>query len=73
MKSTLKEKARELIARLGADRLLFGTDYPFWPQRLEVGDLFSLGLTEDELEKICWRNAAKLYDLRFDEEATDHA
>lgn len=61
------ETALEIIRRYGAERVLFGTDYPFWPQKRELDDLFALGLTEDELECVCWRNAAALYDLHFDE------
>ena len=71
-----KETARDIIRRYGADRVLFGTDYPFWPQKTELDDLFSLGLTDEELEKICWRNAASLYDIHFDdplEEENRHA
>ena len=66
-----KGTARDIIRRYGANRVLFGTDYPFWPQRIELDDLFALGLEEDELEAICWRNAAKLYGLQFDETVTE--
>lgn len=60
------ETARAVIRRYGADRVLFGTDYPFWPQKRELDDLFALGLEPEEYERICWRNAAELYGLRFD-------
>ncbi len=68
-----KDTARDIIRRYGADRVLFGTDYPFWPQKLELKDLFSLGLTEDELADICWRNAARLYGLHFDDTSEEEA
>ena len=61
------ETALAVIRRYGSERVLFGTDYPFWPQKRELEDLFALGLSGDELENICWRSAAGLYDLRFDE------
>ncbi len=66
-----KETARDIIRRYGSERVLFGTDYPFWPQKRELEDLLSLGLTGEELENICWRSAAALYDLHFDETEED--
>ena len=67
------ETARGIIRSYGAERVLFGTDYPFWPQDLEIRDLLALDLTEAEYENIFWRNAARLYGLRFDEEAAADA
>ena len=57
------ERARELILTLGADRVIFGTDYPMWVPKNEVDTFFSLGLSEDDNEKILWRNAKRLFRL----------
>lgn len=62
------ETARRLIHLYGSERVLFGTDYPFWPQDREISDLMALDLSHEEYENILWRNAARLYDLRFDDE-----
>ncbi len=63
-----KGTARDIIRRYGSHRVLFGTDYPFWPQKRELEDLSALELTPDEMENICWRSAANLYGIRMDAE-----
>ena len=64
------EVARAIIRKYGSRRVLFGTDYPFWPQKPEIEDLLKLGLKDDEYEDIFWRNAADVYQLTFDDHAT---
>lgn len=61
------ERAMEIIRAFGADRVLFGTDYPMWPQGTDLDFLNALPLTEEEREKILWRNCAELYQLSFDD------
>ena len=58
------DAARRVIRLWGADRVLFGTDYPFWPQDREISDLLGLGLEEEEYRRIFWDNAARLYGIR---------
>ena len=55
------ERALRIIRAFGADRVMFGTDYPMWPQKPEINFLNTLPLTEEEKEKILWKNAAALY------------
>ncbi|MBG0810009.1 amidohydrolase [Methylosinus sp. H3A] len=43
-----------------ADQLLFGSSYPFRPLGQSVADLLRLGLDEEAIEKVAWRNAAHL-------------
>ena len=50
-------RAKELIRFYGADRILFGSDFPMWLPKDELAFLRSLELEEDEMEKILWRNA----------------
>ena len=57
------EKAKALILALGADHVVFGTDYPMWVPKNEVDTFFSLGLSDEDNEQILWRNAAKLFRL----------
>ena len=55
------ERAARVIRAFGTDRVMFGTDYPMWPQKPEIDFLLSLPLTEEEKEKILWKNCAALY------------
>ena len=45
------------IREYGADRVLFGTDFPIWEHEKEVQVIESLSLTDDEKEKIFCKNA----------------
>jgi predicted TIM-barrel fold metal-dependent hydrolase len=54
-------RARGLIRAFGAKRVLFGTDFPMWDAADEIRRLMALGLTEDELEQIFWKNAERLF------------
>ncbi len=61
-----RETSKRLIRLYGAERVLFGTDYPFWPQRNEIETLLAMDLEPEEYEQIFWRNAAELYGLRLE-------
>jgi len=51
------ERAADMIRRHGAERILFGTDWPWQRQDEALENLRGLGLTEEEMERICWKNA----------------
>ncbi len=53
----------KLIRAHGSDKILFGTDTPWTWQEDEIKLIKNSGLTEDELEKILYKNAAKLLNL----------
>ncbi|MBP3347511.1 MAG: amidohydrolase [Clostridia bacterium] len=55
--------ARDLVRRYGADRVLFGTDYPMWEPKAELERFFAMGLTEEENELILHKNAEKLFGI----------
>ena len=55
-----KDDAVRLIRKFGADKVLWGTDYPTWDHESEMKMFDNLGLTEEEREKILYANAAKL-------------
>lgn len=53
-----------LIRKHGADRIVFGTDSPWTWQKQQVEYLRSLPLSEEEKEKILWKNAAKFLQIQ---------
>lgn len=53
----------ELVRAYGADRVLFGTDFPMWNPKSEAEHFFRLPLTEEERQAIAWNNGAKLLGL----------
>lgn len=57
-----KETALKIIRRYGADKVIFATDYPMWRQKDELDYIMSLGLTDDELEKIFSSNILKIVE-----------
>ena len=61
-----KERALRIIRAFGADHVLFGTDYPMWPQQPEIDFLCGLPLAQEEKEKILGENALRFYDCKDD-------
>lgn len=55
-----RKRSKELVRFYGADRVVFGTDYPMWNAAESIDDVLSLGLTETELEKIFSGNAKRI-------------
>lgn len=60
-----KEQARRYIKTYGAEKIMFGTDYPMWNPKDEVEYLLNLGLDEDEYKKIFYENAQKLFKIQL--------
>ena len=58
-----KEEATAIIRRYSRERVLFGTDFPMWNPAEEMERFLSLGLTDDEKEKILRKNAEDLLSL----------
>ncbi len=58
-----KDFAIKLIKSYGANRVLFGSDYPIGSPKKEVELFMGLGLTEDENRQILSENAIKLFGL----------
>ena len=52
-----RRRAVELIRAYGAERVLFGSDYPMWDPAACLEEFWELGLTEYEQEHILWKNA----------------
>ncbi len=62
------EKTRKMVLAHGTDRILFASDYPAVGHRKAVEDVFSLGLSEEDNEKIFHKNAEKLFNIVLSEE-----
>ncbi|MDR2746804.1 MAG: amidohydrolase family protein [Treponema sp.] len=55
-----RRRAAELIHIYGAERFLFGTDYPMWDPRRCLEDFYALDLRGDERELILHGNAERI-------------
>lgn len=58
------ETALELIHAYGADKVLWGTDYPMWVAKSEMEYFNKIDLTKKERNLILYENAAKLLNLK---------
>lgn len=56
-------RSKELIRIYGAERLVFGTDFPMWGLKDELGYFEKMQLTERECELIFHQNAERLLKL----------
>jgi predicted TIM-barrel fold metal-dependent hydrolase len=54
------ERVVEMIRAHGADKILFGSDFPMWPHDEELARFMALDLSEEERRMILWDNAASL-------------
>ncbi|WP_369029012.1 MULTISPECIES: amidohydrolase family protein [Streptomyces] len=52
--------ARAAVLQLGADRVLFGSEAPLQHPEVELTKLRHLGISDDDWQKIAWRNAGRL-------------
>ncbi len=57
------DKARLIFEKHGADRFLFGSDFPMWDHSEELKRLEMLNLSDKELQAVLWDNAADLLSL----------
>ena len=55
-----REETVRLIRSYGAQRLVFGTDFPLWNPVKEVKAFFELGLDDDEVEQIAYKTALEV-------------
>ena len=53
-------RTAELIRIYGADRILFGTDFPMWSPKTELEQVLQPGLSQEELERILYRNGMEI-------------
>ncbi len=57
------ETAKGLVRTYGAEKVLFGIDYPMWKPSEELARFHALGLTPEEEDKILWQNAQKIFSI----------
>lgn len=58
-----KEKARRIISDFGAERFLFGTDFPMWGHEEELKLFFNLDLNSKDTDSILYKNAELFYNI----------
>ena len=58
-----RDTAVDYIRKYGAERMLFGSDYPLWDPATEIQRFLSLGLRDDEVEQIAHRTAEDLLGI----------
>ena len=61
--SLTPEHTASLIRRWGAEKVLFGTDYPMWPQADDLAVFFEMGLSEAENRMILSENAKRVFRI----------
>jgi predicted TIM-barrel fold metal-dependent hydrolase len=57
------ETALSVIRKYGADKVLFGTDYPMWDAESELKYFLNLPLEKNEINDILNMNAKRLFGL----------
>lgn len=58
-----KETAKEIIGRYGAEKVIFGSDYPMWSPQKEVESVLDLGLSDEELKLIFSENSKRIFGI----------
>jgi predicted TIM-barrel fold metal-dependent hydrolase len=56
-------EAKEMIREIGADRILFGTDYPWINPAMDIERINSLSISESDRKLILGENAANLFSI----------
>ena len=49
-------RIRQLCQAVGSDRILFGTDMPWFDEYQAIGGVVSAGISEDDIRNILWHN-----------------
>lgn len=58
-----QRRSKELIKAYGAERILFGTDYPMWNSFDDIEMLEKMELSQNEYELIFRKNALKVLNI----------
>jgi hypothetical protein len=59
-----RERIRDLIRRHGADRVVYGSDWPMADPTAEIAAVRALGLTPEEQDAVLGGNLAEILGLR---------
>ena len=57
------EQAAEVIHAYGADRVMYGTDYPMWDPAAEIERFMKLPLSDEERKMILYDNAKRILGI----------
>lgn len=57
------EQMERYIKGIGVDKIVFGSDFPLWNPVTELENFMKLRLTDDEREKIAYKNACRLLGI----------
>lgn len=60
-----KETAKKIIVVYGAEKVMFGTDYPMWDPSEELERFMRLDLSQNDRNKILYENASKLLGINL--------
>ena len=52
-----------VMKRYGAEKILFGTDYPMWSPVTEIENFMSLPFDDEERALILYKNAKKVFQI----------
>ena len=55
----------DIVKEHGSDKILFGTDYPFCDVKKEIEAVYRLPLSDEDKERILWKNACELFGLEI--------
>lgn len=55
--------AESYIQHYGAERFLYGSDFPMWNPERELERFFALNISDDQKEQICWKTAVQLLKI----------
>jgi len=58
------KRAKELIQMYGAERMVYGSDFPMWDFQKTLNDFLSLELSDDENKLILSENAKKILKIK---------
>ena len=53
-------RIEDLVRRVGSDRILYGTDMPWFDEYQAVGGVVSADISEDDMRNILYRNAESI-------------
>jgi hypothetical protein len=54
------EQLSSLIRKVGVDRVMFGSDYPFIEPKAAIQNVLELNLSDEDKERILWKNAVEI-------------
>lgn len=57
------ERIKKVISKYSTDKIMFATDYPMGSQKEELDFILSLGYGENDLKKILYKNACKVFSI----------